>query len=227
MAVAARYHLITTGDFPKSVKDFAPLLREGLPEDIYSEKKTLRFKSLSNDAFLVYGIGPDREDNDATFSYDPTNGILQSPGDVIIRIPREREYPFPREGVHAANAYKLLEQFPNGLPPDPWADTDGRPFSIIESTETQPVVIFSFGRDRDEKDFTPYVGGSPGSSEQGFIPVPTPEPPPNASPDRAFQWVMRRSDKIPPPPGYWTLEPMYDPTNGIFSPGDLFIEILK
>jgi len=224
MAISAKYHLITTGDFPNSGNDFAPFLPKGLPEDGFSKGDPLRFKKPSDDEFLVYSIGPDKKDDSATFTYDPTNGTL-SDGDVYIRIPREREFPFPREGVRAANAYKLLEQFPNGLPADPFADTRYRPFSIIESTETQPVVIFSFGTDTDEADFKPYVSGDPGSSGDIFVPVPTPAPPPNASYGRSLQWVMRRSDRDPPPPGSWTLEPMYDPTNGIVSSGNLFLEI--
>ena len=224
MAVAAKYHLIATGDFPNSGSDFAPFLSEGLPEDGFSKGDPLRFKKPSDDKFLVYSIGPDEKDNAATFAYDPTNGTITE-GDIFIRIPREREYPFPREGFRAANAYKLLEQFPNGLPTDPFADTRYRPFSILESTEDHPVTIFSFGTVTNEANFTPYVAGSPGSSGEGFVPVPTPAPPPNASYGRSLQWVMRRSDKIPPPPGCWTLEPMYDPTNGLVSPGDLFLEI--
>jgi hypothetical protein len=224
MAVAAKYHLATTGDFPNSEKDFAPFLPEGPPGDAFAEGESLRFHPDSQNEFLVYGIGPDKKDDKASFVYDPTNGAV-SGGDIYIRIPRERKFPFPKEGVRAANAYELLEQFPNGLPVDPFADTKLRPLSIIESTEDRPLIIFSFGPDTDEADFTPYIASSLKEKEGDFEPVPTPEPPSNASYGRSLQWVMRRSDKIPPPPGYWTLEPMYDPTNGTVSPGDIFIEI--
>jgi hypothetical protein len=224
MAVAAKYNLFTNGDFPKSEMDFAPFLSEGLPEDSFSAGKPLRFVKPSDDEFSVYSIGPDEKDDLAAFAYDPTNGTV-SDGDVYIGIPREREYPFPREGVRAANAYELLEQFPNGLPVDPFADTKLRPLSIIESTEDRPLIIFSFGPDTDEADFTPYIASSLKENEGEFEPVPTPEPPSNASYGRSLQWVMRRSDKIPPPPGCWTLEPFYDPTNGSVTNGDLFIEI--
>lgn len=220
MAAAARYKLLKTGRFPGSNKDFEPFLSGNLPEDLFSEGAPLRFTQSSDDEFIVYSLGPDQTDDAATFAYDPTNGTV-TPGDIIIRIPREREYPFPKEGVKAKNAYELLEQFPNGLPWDCFSDTWGLPLSIIESTETQPVVIFSFGPDTDEFDFIPYSGASSGNVE----PVPTPDPGTNPSYGRTLQNVMRRSETIPPPPGCWTLQPFYDPTNGTVSPGDLFIEI--
>ncbi|MBN1900656.1 hypothetical protein JW926_04935 [Candidatus Sumerlaeota bacterium] len=226
MAVAAKYNQFTTGDFPKLEKDFATLLSEGIPEDAFSEGKSLRYAQPSEDEFFVYSIGPDKTDDKAAFSYDPTNGTI-TPGDVYIRVPREREFPFPREGVKAKNAYQLLEQFPNGLPADPFADTRLRPFSIIESTETQPVVIFSFGPNTDEAEFTTHTIFSSKEIEGQFEPVPTPAPSPGASYGRSLQWVMRRSEEIPPPAGCWRLEPMYDPTNGATSDGDLFIEIPK
>lgn len=226
MATAAKSRLVTIGDFPRSEKEFGPLLPDGPPPDEFAEGKSLLFMRPSDDEFIVYSVGPDKKDDKARFAYDPTNGFI-STGDIFIKIPREREYPFPKDGVKAKNAYELLGQFPNGLPVDNFADTKGRPFSIIESTENHPVVIFSFGPDTDEAVFRPYVKGSPGGDEESFVPVPTPAPPPNAFYGRSLQWVMRRSDKIPPPPGYWTLEPMYDPTNGTVSPGDLFLEIPK
>ena len=225
MEAAVKYHLFTTGEFPKKGEDFSPFLSEGLPEDVFTQSKPMSYKSLSNDEFAVYSVGPDNTDDRASFYYDPTNGTV-SPGDILTRIPREREFPFPREGVRAKNAHELLEQFPNGLPADSFADTRGRPFSIIESTETSPVLIFSFGPDTNEFDFTPYTGSSTEKEEDKFEPVSTPPPLPDASEGRLLQWVMRRTEKDPPPPGYWKLVTCpYDPTNGTVSQGDLYIEI--
>jgi hypothetical protein len=226
MAAAARYHLASKGDFPSSVSDLSSFLKGERPEDAFDEKAPLKFLRISENQFSVYSIGPDKTDDKAAFSYDPTNGTI-TPGDIFIQIPREREYPFPREAVRASNAYELLEQFPNGLPADGFADTKGRPFSILESSDNTPLIIFSFAPNTDEADFTPYSGSSSKEKQGEFEPVTTPEPPSNASYGRSLQWVMRRSDKIPPSPGYWTLEPMYDPTNGTISPGDIFIEIPK
>jgi hypothetical protein len=224
MAAAVKYHLASSGDFPASPADFAPFLPQGPPEDDFCKGTPLRFRQFSEDELRIYSIGPDEKDDLAAFAYDPTNGGWSS-GDVYIRIPRDREYPYPIEGVHASNAYELLNQFPNGLTQDPFADTKYRPLSIIESRKDQPLIVFSFGPDMDEDDFTPLAGYSFGGKKGDLAPVPTPEPPPNASFMRSLQWVMRRSEETPSPPGYWTLEPMYDPTNGATSNGDVFIEI--
>jgi len=242
MATAAKYHLVTARDFPSSEKDFASLLPDGVPRDVFSisKKAPLRFIRNSPDEFTVYSIGPDDGDDKASISYDPTNGTI-TPGDIFITIPREREFPFPKQGVHAANAFDLLQQFPNGLPADVFADTKGLPLSIIESTETDPVVIFSFGPNTDENEM--YSSAFPAPISPGRFPpevppapfptptaTPTPAPPvptpaPGAHPTygRTIQKVFRRSEAIPPPRGCRTLEPFYDPTNGTVTPGDLYI----
>jgi hypothetical protein len=224
MAASARHHFVSKGDFPVSEDDMSSFLGGEIPKDAFDIKAHLKFLRNPENQFFVYSIGPDEKDDKAAIYYDPTNGTI-SRGDIFIRIPREREFPFPREPVRASNAFDLLEQFPNGLPADPFADTKGRPFSIIESSDDKPLVIFSFGPNTDEVDFTPYTGSSSQEKDGTFKQVPTPEPPPNASYCRSLQWVMRRSEETPPPPGYWNLEPMYDPTNGTVSPGDIFIEI--
>jgi hypothetical protein len=247
MACAAKYRLLHSGDFPDKKEDFVPFLSEGLPWDSFTEKDPLRFTKLSLNEMAVYSIGPDKNDNHAMINYDPTNGTITD-GDIFITIPREREFPFPREEVRAANAYELLEKFPGGLPSDPFADTRGLPLSIIESTDKYPVVIMSFGPNTDEGDsrssgINPYAPGMEGMEFPGMFPgmnpptretpTPTPTPPPIATPDpgpnpslsRRLQKVYGRSESIPPSPGYRYLEAMYDPTNGTVSAGDLFIEI--
>lgn len=243
MACAAKYRMLLSGDFPSTKDEFAPFLSEGLPWDSFTEKDPLRFTKLSPNEMAVYSIGPDKDDDYAAINYDPTNGTL-SDGDVFITIPREREFPFPREEVRAANAYELLEKFPNGLPADPFADTRGLPLSIIESTDKYPVVVFSFGPNTDEQDsrssgFNPYAPGMPEMEFPGMkpqmreTPIPTPTPPPITTPDpgpnpgfgRSIQKIYGRSESESPSPGYRYLEPMYDPTNGTVSKGDLFIEI--
>jgi len=226
MATAAKHHLIAKGDFPETKKDFEAFLEDAIPKDAFGENTDLLYTKHSKDAFYVYSVGPDKTDNKAAFSYDPTNGTV-SGGDIFIRIPREREFPFPREGVRAKNAYELLDQFPNGLPADIFADEKGRPFSIMESTETSPVMILSFGPDTDEADFKPFTKGITKEGSEVFEPVPTPPPPKDASYGRSLQWIMRRTEKYPAPPGYWKIKCPYDPTNGTISPGDIYIEIPK
>ena len=132
-AVAARYHLLTAGAFPKSPAEFGPLLPGGPLADCFATSAPLRFVAKP-DGFYIYTIGPDERDDAGAIAYDPTNGSA-SRGDLAMRVPREREYPFPACGVRVNTAAELLKMFPNGLPPDPFADTRGRPFSIIASSE--------------------------------------------------------------------------------------------
>jgi hypothetical protein len=71
-----------------------------------------------------------------------------SRGDIIIRLPKEREFPFPPGGVKAASREDVLRLFPNGLPEDNFADFP-RGLGI---SDTSPVRIYSFGPDTDESD---------------------------------------------------------------------------
>jgi hypothetical protein len=219
-ACAARYYFTTTGNFPNSPKDFAPFLEEGIPRDLFTEKDPIRFFAAPDGEFVLYSVGPDGDDDKAYVIYNPFN-IESDNGDIVIRIPREREFLFSRDGVRAANAFELLEQFQNGLPLDVFSRKQEIPLSILESTDTQPLVIFSLGPDFYDKEYILYPGSDAGEVE----PVPTPPPKPGCTINRNLQKVFRRSETVPPPPGHWTLEPMYDPTNGAVSNGDLFIEI--
>ena len=144
-ALAARHCLLRSGVFPRKPEDFAPLLAEGPPQDPHHPETPLRFRQ-EGDQFLCYSEGPDQQDDQGTIPYDPTNGS-RSQGDIVLRIPRERKYPLPREGVRASNRSDLLRQFPNGLPPDLFASTMGKP---LEATDTMPVYVYSYGPDRDE-----------------------------------------------------------------------------
>jgi hypothetical protein len=211
-ALAARYRLVTTGEFPKSEDDFAPFLASGLPQDVFA-LAPLKFTSAEPDLYSVYSVGPDRSDDGAAIEYDSTNGTT-SRGDISIRIPRGREFPFPRDGVRTKNAYELLTQFPNGLPTDPFAKGEhGRlPLSIIESATGTPVIVFSVGPDQDHP-------GVPGSL------VSTPPIAPDAARSRYEQSVFLPGKGIPNQDGYYHLGPRYDPTNGTTSDGDLSIEI--
>ena len=236
-ATAARYHQMTQGDWPRSAAEFAPLLGAGLPKDDFATSTSqraaqgaLRFTRLA-DAFAVYSVGPDERDDGATLDYDPTNGTI-SAGDLAIRIPKDRQYPFPRGGVHAANAQALLKQFPDGLPVDPFADLKNRPLGIIDATTTQPLVVFSYGPDCDEAEA--YPGGA----------IPKPNGSPTGQPPRGcdLQAVFEYGPSPPaqglgssgpasplpmPASGRYqrALEPFYDPTNGTTSKGDLFMEV--
>jgi len=144
-ATAAWHHLLRAGSFPQQATDFSPLLPAGPPPDPHLPETPLRFRA-DGDQFLCYGVGPDQQDDQGTIIYNPTNGT-KSRGDIVVRIPRERKYPFPREGVWASSRNDLLRQFPNGLPPDLFADTRGKPLGV---TDTTPVYVYSYGPDTDE-----------------------------------------------------------------------------
>jgi hypothetical protein len=146
MATAAKQRLVMQGEFPKSAKQFGPLLPDGPPKDPFGDGP-LKFLSTT-DSLTCYSIGPDKSDDRATVAYDPTNGTI-SPGDIWINVPRQRQYPFPREGVRAASVEDLMRQFPNGLPPDPFATTRGKGLGTT-MTATGDVYVFSYGPDVDE-----------------------------------------------------------------------------
>jgi len=140
---AARYHFLTTGKFPGSPEQFAPLLPHGLPQDLFTTT-TLRLIS-GKDSFVVYSVGPDAKDDAASLVYDPTNGTV-SAGDIFLEIPQKPHYPFPPKGQLATKKEDILKQFPNNLPPDIFHNTKGAPLSI---TDTVPAKIISFGPDTD------------------------------------------------------------------------------
>jgi len=221
MAAAARAQCLLTREFPHAAMYFAPYLPDGPPEDVFSGKP-LRFTEPGIEPYAVYSVGPDEEDNSAAIDYSPTNGTT-SVGDLVVRIPRERRFPFPKEGVHAANAAELLGQFPNGLPVDLVADPErSLALSIFDSTKEGPVRVFSFGPkgDRDSWSSNLVAYEIPGMKRIDF-----------GSKDREKHGLVQKvySPEVlscsPSDEGPWTLGPRYDPTNGLKSDGQIFIEI--
>lgn len=143
-ATAAKYKYITDGVFPKINSDFAPFLANGPSNDPFIDQPLKYFNG--EEKFVCYSVGPDKTDESAKTTYDPTNGTI-SGGDIVLEVPKKREYPFPRDGVKVNTAEELKAMFPNGLPADPFADTRGKNLSI---TNTSPVIVYSFGPDTDE-----------------------------------------------------------------------------
>lgn len=201
MATAARHRLVSHGEFPKEADEFGPLLPNGPPRDPFSPGP-LRFRPgvIWNSC---YSVGPDRQDNSAAIEYDPTNGTI-SAGDIVLRVPRKRRYPFPPEGVRATSVEDLKRQFPNGLPHDLFASNKGRGLSPAVAVDGQ-VFVWSYGPDVDE-----YRGENP----LAF------------NPTVATGTLFRKSEITT---GHTThphrLEIHYDPTNGTVSEGDLYIPI--
>jgi len=168
MATAARFRLVTQGVFPKSNEEFAPLLPQGPPRDPFGDGP-LRFR-MTTDSLVCYSIGPEEDD--------------RTRSEISIKVPRVREYPFPRGGVRATSVEDVARQFPNGLPIDPWANCIG-----TTVTTTGDVLVYSGGP------------SGPGSS---------------AVYGDFEDWLTGTSHAL-------TLQ--YDPTNGISSPGGLFIRL--
>jgi hypothetical protein len=150
MATAARFRLVTEGRFPDGASAFGPLLPGGPPRDQFSTGP-LRFFATT-DALVCYSVGPDRGDGRAAIEYDPTNGTV-SAGDITVRVPRERPYPFPREGLRAASLDDLARQLPNGLPPDPFATR--RTGLSTTMTVAGEIFVFSYGPDVNQYKLVP------------------------------------------------------------------------
>lgn len=143
-ALGAKEYLLQKNRFPKDDNELSSIFPQGFPTDPYS-KAPIRYLTQDN-LFTAYSIGPDEKDDGAVFEYDPTNGT-KSAGDIIYRAPAKREYPFPKSGIKANSADEIAKRFPNGLPPDTFADRRTSPISI---SKTKPVYIYSYGPDTDE-----------------------------------------------------------------------------
>jgi len=175
-------------------------------------------RSLSTtDSLICYSLGPDKRDNRATVAYDPTNGTI-SVGDIWVRVPRRRQYPFPRAGVRAASKEDLLRQFPNGRPADPFASTRGKPLGIAK-TSVGEIFIFSYGPDVDE--FKPEYTGY--RTAAAVRPTTTTAPPAGYSPWIYLSPAETRAPAAPRERRHPQVA--YDPTNGTVSEGDLFIRV--
>jgi len=143
-ALEVKRSLIMEGTFPEDIEAIKSRFQGDPPKDPFTGKP-LHYRRETGSA-VCYSLGPDKSDDRAALPYDPTNGI-SSRGDISLRIPREREYPFPRHGVRASSPDELKAIFPTGLPPDPFANTKGKPLGV---TNTSPVKIYSYGPDTDE-----------------------------------------------------------------------------
>ena len=214
VAAAVRAFAVTNGALPSGPGDLAEWFPKGLPMDAFTSHTAPLVLATAHVRPLVYSVGPDGADNSGAFEYDPTNGTI-SGGDVITRLPLKREFPFPKGGVKAANSAEFLAQFPNGLPPDGYADHLGMPLSILESTTTQPLVVFSFGPDADQQRSSTPVHLD--ASQRFIQPVVK-----RCLPTGADGRLLDRY-----PVDHWALGALYDPTNGTTSAGDIFIEIPK
>ncbi|HBF35030.1 TPA: hypothetical protein DDW35_10770 [Candidatus Sumerlaeota bacterium] len=193
-AVMRRTQLANGGALPDTTDALKPLFPGGLPNDPFTSNSLL-LRPI-DDGMVCYSVGPDKADGKALAEYDSTNGST-SAGDVIARIPRVREFPFPSKGIKASTRAEFLQQMPNGLPRDFFADKRARQLTI---TDTTPVFVYSFGPDCDESARTRNDANPENHGTATMQP----------------NWFS--SDTRPP-------DVVYDPTNGVTSKGDLFIAI--
>lgn len=195
MAAAARHYQLRHGELPKNAADFS-IWPRGLADDAFTTGGKLRLIS-SKDELAIYSVGPDRTHEKADTLYDPTNGAI-SGGDIVVRIPRERERTYSEAGLRASTVADVERQFPRGLVTDYYSTTKGKPLSI---SPTKPVYIYSFGPDMDE----------PGNQEKpGLLDS-------DEEIENKNHVPMNGQDGFP--------EVMYDPTNGTFSSGDIWIQL--
>ena len=180
MAVAARDLYLRTKAFPSAAADFTFLSKEGLPKDAFKPTAPLGF-AQTPEQFICYSVGPDVTDDHGAIEYDPTNGTT-SRGDIVVEIPRERTFAFPRQGVKAKSREDLLRQFPNGLPRDPYSINKGS----LGVADARPVCIYSVGPQQGfnnrkaimEGTYIPKIQYDPtnGTMSAGEIMMTVPEP---------------------------------------------------
>ena len=64
VAVALERHRLATGDLPEKLSDLVPAYLPAIPQDPF-DGEPLRYKKLDT-GFVVYSIGPDRQDDGGT-----------------------------------------------------------------------------------------------------------------------------------------------------------------
>ena len=151
MAVAARHFQLTHGYLPFAEQDFVKFYPDGLPQDPFSSgtMKLMR----KDDALFLYSVGLNGIDDQASMPDDSWEAINpmysgeEKPIDIVIKVTKERQYPFPKEPLKADSVEDVFKLFPNGLPPDLFASVRGTPMGVAD---TSPVKVYSFGPDRDQ-----------------------------------------------------------------------------
>lgn len=146
-------------------------------------------------SMTLFSVGPDRHNDHGQTIYDPTNGVV-SAGDIVATALAQPKYPFPRDGIRASTREELHRLFPDGLPPV------GFPSDPLLAIEGPPVIVLSIGPDRMF---------STNRVTQGEY----------------WRWIQMgeyRTETEFPPIGYRP-DVLYDPTNGLDSDGDLWVEL--
>jgi hypothetical protein len=225
---AVRYRILAGMDYPEDARDFGPLLPDGADLDAFADfEKPLRIARYDDRPFVLYSVGPDREDQGGRFSYDPTNGTI-SPGDLYLDVPRARMYPFPPPWELATTRDGVLAQFPNGLPPDPFANSKSCSYAI---TDTEPAWILSWGPDTDQSHWVDDYESIENQPDFSDLPPKQREFMEDFLPrvqEKSFEAIPGAGYGVSTVDGryyrYRNLIPgvHYDPTNGTVSDGNLY-----
>ena len=279
VGMAIREFALANGRLPTTPGELTRRFPDGLPIDVF-HSTTAPLRMVTGDGFCrVYSFGPDFDDDGGVegggMEYYPGWGRGVEGGDIVLRVPLDREFPFSSESAGADNAAELLSRFPNGFPDDVYANFGAkrRQLGVYDSTTTQPVIVFSQGDDSRASWYTEYLVPDPSD------PVTSPSEPyvfehaPRAQEKIVTDWALycyasrthlrdfggsgrsssetlaliealpkggvfdtepspswnaplvQPSTPTPPPGRYRSFGPPYDPTNGVYSLGDIFVEI--
>ena len=86
LAAAVKLFYLENNKLPSSLEDLKPKYLEGVPKDYFNGGKDYHYQTQNN-GFLLYGVGPDQEDQDGQveYSYDGKGDALKIKGDIIFR----------------------------------------------------------------------------------------------------------------------------------------------
>lgn len=145
---------ILHGRFPESIEELEESLGSTFPRDPFGDGP-LGFLRKDENNVVVYSIGPDGVSDHGLVEYegwkDRDGGI--SRGDILESLSLPPTYPYPPEGLRANSLEDVFAQFPNGLPPDPFASHYR--LILVDSGPGKPVSVLSLGPKQDLATDTP------------------------------------------------------------------------
>jgi hypothetical protein len=255
MTAAAKLHFLETGNYPDSYKDFEKYFPSGIPKDAFDKNSFIRFiqKEGSYTVYSIGPDKMDNKTNHCyntnwkgDFNSDiiieipqerkfpfPEDGVkANSACDLLKQFPNG--LPVDLFCNYNSSPLTILESpqdhsvaiFSYG--PDKDENSDLYFNSGFTSNAPPGMHVNDYMKDLS-------FGGTANNNRKylpaGPIlpslppPVPTPSPEKDLFRMTSYQKVLWRSNDKLHPRGYRMLSEYYDPTNGIDSTGDLFIEI--
>ena len=204
----ARIFQARNARLPQTEADYLALFGGTPPRDPFTSSSLMRFRTEGNRC-IFYCVGPDQKDEGGYAGFSATH-MTTAGDDVAAALDVKPELPFSRTELRADSARDVLEAFPEGLPNDPFAGRTGMRLGILDGGTSWPVAIFSHGPDLDTK----YTSTT--STLWDFT-IPPDQPVLRAvAPGQPLDTLT---------PGTYSLQPPYDPTNGTYSKGDVFLQL--